>query len=143
MENLLPGCAICVPKHGLYPRFKTRSNGTRKAERQSLILPRGPLLAVTPEVHCLDIVGMVISSRPSHSSWNQCDRARYPGNRGESIGYRKGCPCAAPILEFLRRRQRTTVATHSLCGNKPQILQISLHPAISQCVLIASGLQGD
>jgi hypothetical protein len=52
----------------LYPRFKTRSNGTRKVRPQSLILPRGSLLAVTPEVHCLDVLRMVISSRPSHSS---------------------------------------------------------------------------
>jgi hypothetical protein len=69
MENLLPGCAICVPKHGLYPRFKTRSNGTRKAERQSLILPRGPLLAVAPEVHGLNVFRMVVSARSSHPSW--------------------------------------------------------------------------
>src|SRR5277367_637960 len=40
----------------------------RKAERQSLIFSRGSLLAVTPEVHCLDVLRMVVSPRPSHSS---------------------------------------------------------------------------
>ena len=69
MENLLTRCAIGVPKHGLYPGFETRSNGTaRNAERQSLILPRGSLLAVTPEVHCLDVLRVVVYPRPSHSS---------------------------------------------------------------------------
>jgi len=31
--------------------------------------PRKPLLAATPEVHCLDVLRIVVSSRPSHSSW--------------------------------------------------------------------------
>src|ERR1700745_2120398 len=60
MENLLPGCVICVPKHGLYPGFETRSNGRRKAERQFLRFHRGSLLAVTPPVHGLDVLRMVV-----------------------------------------------------------------------------------
>jgi hypothetical protein len=36
-------------------------------ERQPLILSGGSLFAIAPEVHSLDIVGMVVSPRPSHS----------------------------------------------------------------------------
>jgi hypothetical protein len=57
-----------LPKYGLYPGFKTRSNDTRKAERQILRFPRRSLLAVTPPVHSLDIVGMVVPTRSSHPS---------------------------------------------------------------------------
>ena len=40
----------------------------RNAERQSLIFPRGSLLTVASEVHCLNVLWMVVSPRPSHSS---------------------------------------------------------------------------
>jgi hypothetical protein len=39
-----------------------------KANQQSLILAGGSLFTVTPEVHCLNIVGMVVSPRPAHAS---------------------------------------------------------------------------
>ena len=57
------GSLVCTPDSKLGQMAHDRN-----AERQSLILPRGPLLAVTPEVHCLDVLRVVVSPRPSHSS---------------------------------------------------------------------------
>jgi hypothetical protein len=60
---------MCVPKESLYPASKTPSNDYHSnAERPSLVLSGGSFFAVTPEVHCLDILGMVISQRPAHAS---------------------------------------------------------------------------
>jgi hypothetical protein len=64
-----PDVQMCVPKESLYPGSKTPSNDYHSnAELPSLVLPRGSLFTVTPEVHCLNIVGMVVSPRPAHSS---------------------------------------------------------------------------
>jgi hypothetical protein len=68
-KSSFPGVQMCVPKESLYPGPKLRQMAHgRKAERQFLILPGGSLFAVTPEVRCLDIVGMVVSPRPAHAS---------------------------------------------------------------------------
>jgi hypothetical protein len=40
----------------------------RNAKAQSLILPCGSLFTVAPEVHCLNVLRMVVSARSSHAS---------------------------------------------------------------------------
>jgi hypothetical protein len=82
-----------VPKHGLYPGFKTLSKGRRKARRQFLRFPRGSLFAVAPEVHCLDIVGMVVPPRPAHSS-----RIHVVGHDVVVVGERHLANSALPVL---------------------------------------------
>jgi hypothetical protein len=67
-KSSFPDMQMCVPKESLYPGSKTPSNDYHcNAERQSVILPGRSFFAVTPEVHCLDILRMVVSPRTSHS----------------------------------------------------------------------------
>jgi hypothetical protein len=90
---LLPRCVICVPKHGLYPGFQTGSNGRPKAERQFLRFPRGSLLAVTPPVHGLNVLRMVVAARSSHPS-----RIHVVGHDVAIIGERDLANGALPVL---------------------------------------------
>ena len=77
----------------LYPGFKTRSNGRRKAERQFLRFPRGSLFAVTPPVHCLNVLRMVVSSRSSHPS-----RVNMIGHDVAIVGERHLANSTLPVL---------------------------------------------
>src|ERR1700733_16220368 len=65
----------------------------RRAERQPLILPRGSLFTVAPEVARPDIVGMVISPRPAHSS-----RTNVVGHDVAIVGERHLANGALPVL---------------------------------------------
>jgi hypothetical protein len=82
-----------VRKFGLYPGFKTRSNGRRKAERQFLRFPRGSLFTVTPEVHCLNVLRMVVSARSAHPS-----RVNMIGHDVAIVGERYLANGALPVL---------------------------------------------
>jgi hypothetical protein len=75
------------------PGSKTRSNGRRKAERQFLRFPRGSLLAVTPPVHGLDVLRMVVATRSSHSS-----RIHVVGHDVAIVGERHLADSALPVL---------------------------------------------
>jgi hypothetical protein len=66
---------------------------TKRPNQQSLILPGGALFTVAPEVHCLNIVGMVVSPRPAHSS-----RINVVGNDVVTVGERHVTDGALPVL---------------------------------------------
>jgi hypothetical protein len=66
---------------------------TERPNQQSLILSGGSLFTVAPEVHCLNVLRMVVSARSSHSSW-----INVVGHNIAVVGERHLANGASPVL---------------------------------------------
>jgi hypothetical protein len=66
---------------------------TERPNQQSLILSGGSLFTVAPEVHCLNVLRMVVSARSSQSLSDPCGQARC-----RIVGERHLANGALPVL---------------------------------------------
>src|ERR1700751_579284 len=95
MENSFSMCADCVPEAWFVPRVQNSVKWAhdRKGKQQSLVLPCGSLFAVTAEVHCLNVLRMVVSPRPAHPS-----RINVVGHDVVVVGERQLTDGTLPVL---------------------------------------------
>jgi hypothetical protein len=92
-KSSFPDVQMCVPKESSCPGSKTPSNDHCNAERPSLVLPRGSLFTVAPQVRCLNVLRMVVSARSYHPS-----RVNTIGHNVAIVGEHYLANSASPVL---------------------------------------------
>jgi hypothetical protein len=95
MENLLPRVCNMRAEAWFVPRVQNsvKWHRTERPNQQSLILSGGSLFTVAPEVHCLNVLRVIVSARSSHPS-----RINVVGHDVVIVGERHLAKGALPVL---------------------------------------------